>query len=340
VGEELVVWEDLTGLQNLSGLSGVSGRSGVSVAIELRQPEGGGAAGDLVDEAAEDEGVDGVEGVPVEEAEMAFRGEEGGLGEKSLVAIVRRDLELEPGIAGHLHLGAQAQQAAGLDAPEVEGVAGAELIGMAAPAAQADAAHEPVEEAAQRPGEVEVEPATVSAEAGEDLIDIGRGGVDDTLALLADHPFLVGENERRHVPPAGAQSVTPGGLHVADLQAGQRALHGGAIAGGRDVGEELAGQGIADDGLVAQPLDERTMAAGANAGSNPVAEFRAIVSCLAGDGSVQNVMTDPFPATTGPARAGGGNASIRTQVALPQPCIAPIVFVTSPGGAWFAATGG
>jgi hypothetical protein len=82
------------------------------------------------------------------------------------------------------------------------------------------------------------------------------------------------------------------------------------------------------------------LAAGANAGSNPVAEFRAIVSCLAGDGSVQNVMTDPFPATTGPARQGGGNASIRTHVALPQPCIAPIVFVTSPGGAWFAATGG
>jgi len=24
---------------------------------------------------------------------------------------------------------------------------------------------------------------------------------------------------------------------------------------------------------------------------------------------------------------------------LPQPCIAPIVFVTSPGGAWFSITG-
>jgi hypothetical protein len=27
-------------------------------------------------------------------------------------------------------------------------------------------------------------------------------------------------------------------------------------------------------------------------------------------------------------------------VALAQPCIAPIVFVTSAGGAWFASTGG
>ncbi len=81
------------------------------------------------------------------------------------------------------------------------------------------------------------------------------------------------------------------------------------------------------------------LAAGANAGSNPIASFRAIVSCLGSDGSIQNVTTGPFPATTGPASSGGGNAEIETTVSLPQPCIAPIVFVTSPGGAWFAATG-
>ena len=81
------------------------------------------------------------------------------------------------------------------------------------------------------------------------------------------------------------------------------------------------------------------LAAGPNAGSNPIASFRAIVSCLGGDGSVQNVMTDPFPAKTGPASSGGGNAKVETTLSLPQPCIAPIVFVTSPSGAWFAATG-
>jgi hypothetical protein len=80
--------------------------------------------------------------------------------------------------------------------------------------------------------------------------------------------------------------------------------------------------------------------AGANAGSNPVNAFRAIVSCLRADASVQNVMTDAFPATTGPASAGGGDAEIEASLTLPQPCIAPIVFVTSPGTAWFAATGG
>jgi hypothetical protein len=97
---------------------------------------------------------------------------------------------------------------------------------------------------------------------------------------------------------------------------------------------ELSGSGkleITIQGLV--------LAAGANAGTNPVANFRAIVSCLRSDASVANVITDPFPATTGAAVNGGGNAKIETVLSLPQPCIAPIVFVTSPAGAWFAAMG-
>ncbi len=81
------------------------------------------------------------------------------------------------------------------------------------------------------------------------------------------------------------------------------------------------------------------LAAGPNAGSNPISTFRAIVSCLKSDATVENLTTDAFPATTGPASSGGGNASIEANLTLPQPCIAPIVFVTSPGGAWFAATG-
>ena len=81
------------------------------------------------------------------------------------------------------------------------------------------------------------------------------------------------------------------------------------------------------------------LAAGANTGSNPSAVFRALVSCIRSDGSVQNILTEAFPATTGPASSGGGNAKIETTVDLPHPCIAPIVFVTNDGGSWFAATG-
>jgi hypothetical protein len=74
-------------------------------------------------------------------------------------------------------------------------------------------------------------------------------------------------------------------------------------------------------------------------GTNPVPQFRAIVSCLtpSADGTTVetvNRTTDAVPATMP-----GGDARIRAMVDLPEPCIAPIVFVTSPTGAWFAATG-
>ena len=49
--------------------------------------------------------------------------------------------------------------------------------------------------------------------------------------------------------------------------------------------------------------------------------------------TITNVPTGQFPANM------RGNADIRARVRLPEPCIAPIVFVASPGGAWFAATG-
>lgn len=71
-------------------------------------------------------------------------------------------------------------------------------------------------------------------------------------------------------------------------------------------------------------------------GINPVADFEAIVSCqtiTGGMATVTNVSTGQFPASM------RGNSNIRARVMLPHPCIAPIVFVASPGGAWFAATG-
>ena len=91
-------------------------------------------------------------------------------------------------------------------------------------------------------------------------------------------------------------------------------------------------------GLVLDPNDPTVISRGL-ADQNPIASFRAIVSCKTIDGGTMNVMTDPFPATTGLASMGGGNAQVVTTVSLPHPCIAPIIFVTSPGGAWFATTG-
>jgi hypothetical protein len=71
-------------------------------------------------------------------------------------------------------------------------------------------------------------------------------------------------------------------------------------------------------------------------GINPAPNFVAVVSCLTVVDSAfatTNVATGPFPATT------GGNSRIEATVALPDPCVAPIVFVGPSATTWFAATG-
>jgi hypothetical protein len=71
-------------------------------------------------------------------------------------------------------------------------------------------------------------------------------------------------------------------------------------------------------------------------GINPIASFRAIVSCLSisnGQPTTVNVATDPVPATS------TGNAEIESRVTLPSPCFAPIVFVGPSPTTWFASTG-
>jgi hypothetical protein len=74
-------------------------------------------------------------------------------------------------------------------------------------------------------------------------------------------------------------------------------------------------------------------------GVNPVAAFRGVVNCLtpASPTTGVNLVTDPVPANT------AGDAKIEAKLALPTPCIAPIVFVTNgtgpAPGAWFATTG-
>ena len=64
--------------------------------------------------------------------------------------------------------------------------------------------------------------------------------------------------------------------------------------------------------------------------TNPIGNFMAIVSCVTRHHVIVNVNTGLFTAT--PA----GDSTIDDTVALPRHCKDPIVFVTSPGGAWFA----
>lgn len=100
--------------------------------------------------------------------------------------------------------------------------------------------------------------------------------------------------------------------------------------------DEAKGE-LRTDGRLEVRVRGLVLAAGANVGTNPIASFRAIVSCetigAAGEALTTNVSTGTFPAST------AGDADIEATVNLPDPCYAPIVFVTSPGGAWFAVTG-
>lgn len=88
--------------------------------------------------------------------------------------------------------------------------------------------------------------------------------------------------------------------------------------------------------------------ASAGFGYNPAPYFQAVVSCrtLASNGGTyyENIVTPP-----GDTKMIGdptlGNAVINAKIKLPDACIAPIVFVTSPAankppdGFWFASTG-
>lgn len=149
----------------------------------------------------------------------------------------------------------------------------------------------------------------------------GRSIVEFDTMIGVPRPFTGGANAIRGVPGGGLPWVI------------------GAARG------ELRADGqlkLRVEGLVFDPNDDAVIERGL-ANTNTVPFFMAIVSCLSRDldgGPVTvNQQTALFEATTGPASEGGGNATIEAHLDLPEPCIAPIVFVTSPGGAWFASSG-
>ncbi len=100
----------------------------------------------------------------------------------------------------------------------------------------------------------------------------------------------------------------------------------GELASGGELEVEVSGLVLFDGPPVPEALQ----------GTNPVAAFRAVVSCetiVEGAAGTVNVATDPFPATP------TGDAKIEATVSLPSPCFAPIVFVGPSATTWFAVTG-
>jgi hypothetical protein len=155
------------------------------------------------------------------------------------------------------------------------------------------------------------------------------------LALAAVSQAATASDKSDNILKWDVMVGVPAGLTGAQSQAPLRGINGGGIPWTLDEGH---GQ-LRTDGRLEIKVEGLVLASGANAGTNPSATFRGLVSCVNGDGTFSNILTDPFPATTGPASAGGGDSKIKTNVVLPSPCIAPIVFVTSAGGSWFASTG-
>ncbi len=87
------------------------------------------------------------------------------------------------------------------------------------------------------------------------------------------------------------------------------------------------------------------LAAGPLAGTNPIANFAAILSCQSVDTSVKPPVPLVLSLVAGVAPAtAAGDADIEATVNLPAPCIAPIVFVAIPATStaparWLAASG-
>jgi hypothetical protein len=75
-----------------------------------------------------------------------------------------------------------------------------------------------------------------------------------------------------------------------------------------------------------------------NRGKNDETTFRGLVSCVTEvsdtEVGIANVMTEGFPATP------EGNSTIDAFITLPNPCVAPIVFIMAGSeDKWFAVTG-
>jgi len=104
----------------------------------------------------------------------------------------------------------------------------------------------------------------------------------------------------------------------------------GVTGGGRPWTIEKGKAKLFEDGFL--DLDVRGLVlgpGGANEGTNPIALGRAIVVCNGED----KVMSDTVPFS--PA----GDAKVKAQLALPSPCLAPVIFFGNAGGAWFAVSG-
>jgi hypothetical protein len=155
------------------------------------------------------------------------------------------------------------------------------------------------------------------------------------LALLVSALTGVAAGTSGRADQGGGKVVDSGlfGNDVTGADGMIRGLNAGGLPWRLDRGDAK----LFSDGRLDLRVRGLVLAAGGNAGTNPQPLFQAIVSCLTthdGGHVIENVSTGPFPASP------EGDARVRAQLELPDPCLAPIIFVTSGAGtAWFAVNG-
>ena len=134
----------------------------------------------------------------------------------------------------------------------------------------------------------------------------------------------------------GTAVAGPGGSHkILDTRLVGLATPGTVVAGVTGAGHawaidhgnaKLFSDGRVDltvEGLVLTPE-----------GINPVANGRVVVSCNGGGGAGDIVQSGLVAFSTP-----DGDAHFNSTLTLPSTCLAPVIFFTSGGGAWFAVSG-
>lgn len=111
-------------------------------------------------------------------------------------------------------------------------------------------------------------------------------------------------------------------------------INGGGLAWA--IGE--AEVSVKSAGKIEVEFEDLVFAAGPNTGKNTVASMAVAVSCSSTADVRTVAVSAPFAVTVADAADPvGGDADTRSTIALPETCLAPIVFITNATGtAWFA----
>ncbi len=105
--------------------------------------------------------------------------------------------------------------------------------------------------------------------------------------------------------------------------------------------EEAEGE-LKTSGLLKVEVEGLIVPESSGFGFNPAPFFRAAVSCITLDGVGNETVVNVFTQNGAEVMKGDpedGDAKIVEKLMLPDPCIAPVIFVTSPSEMWFSVTG-